>query len=124
MTSNSFSTLILTLITTVLVSSPAYGDQCAYITKEQALKAISFLNLKQTIYLFCEPCGDKVAQPLQIQSLSVATVDYEDFWEVSVNEKGIDLAYTFIESSLEKKSINLAAIAGCPARDVSPVLSP
>ncbi len=118
----TLSTFILTLIATVSISVPAYGDQCAYISKEQALRAISVLNLKQIIYFFCEPCGDKFPQQSQIQSLSASTVGYENFWQVYINEKGIDLAYTFIESSLETKPMNLAAIARCPARDVSPVL--
>lgn len=112
----------LTLITTLSINLPAYADQCAYITKEQALRAVSLLNLKQTIYLLCEPCGETIPQPMTINSISVGTVDYENFWQVSINGKGIDLAYTFIPSGVEKKNINLAAIAGCSASDVSPFI--
>ncbi|ACK67091.1 hypothetical protein PCC8801_3110 [Rippkaea orientalis PCC 8801] len=118
----SFKAVIFSVITTISVTLPAYADQCSYITKEQALRAVSLLDLKQMVYLFCEPCGEKVPQRININSLAVATVNYQDFWQVSINGKGIDLAYTFIESSLDKKPINLAAIAGCPASDVSPVL--
>lgn len=51
------------------------------------------------------------------------TSNYEDFWKVKVNGKGIDLAYVFIDSDIEDNLVNLAAIANCPAERVSPVLS-
>ncbi len=106
-----------------LLCFPALADQCAYITKEQAKRAISRLNLNQTIYLLCEPCGEKMPQATVITNLSMETVDYQDFWQVKVNEKGIDLAYVFIDSGIEGNYwVNLAAVADCQAQSVSPVL--
>ncbi|MEA5511563.1 hypothetical protein VB715_17455 [Crocosphaera sp. UHCC 0190] len=113
----------LSIISTFLISQSAYADQCSYVEKEQGLKAISFLNLNQQIYLFCEPCGDKVPQAVMIESVGIGTVGYQDFWQVSVNGKGVDLAYTYVPSSLDRKPINLAALSGCSASDVSPFIN-
>ncbi len=46
-------------------------------------------------------------------ALAVRTVDYEDFWEVAINNKGIDLAYVFIESNIDSPPLNLAGVSGC-----------
>jgi hypothetical protein len=114
--------IFLSLCFTFGLSSTALADQCSYITKEQALKAITRLNVGQTIYQFCEPCGDKIPTPLSIQELSAATVDFEDYWEVKVNGSNIDLAYIFIDAGINNQKINLAAAVGCPAANVSVVL--
>ena len=117
---------IIPLATIIILFSTqiAYADQCSYVDKEQALKAATFLKLNQLIYLFCEPCGETRPQPVTIQSISVGTVGYQNFWQLSINNQGIDLAYTYIPSTVEQKPINLAALAGCPAQDVSIFINP
>ena len=102
---------------------PVLADQCSYIKKKQAIAAISRLDINQTIYKLCEPCGEKDPQSVKIQHLSMEKVDYQDFWQVKVNGDGIDLAYIFVDSGVEDNFMNLAAIANCPAQNVSPVLS-
>lgn len=114
----------LTVTIALFLTQIAYGDQCSYVDKEQALQAATFLELNQLIYLFCEPCGETVPQPVTIRSISVGTVGYQDFWQLSINDRGVDLAYTYVPSSVGQKPINLAALAGCPARDVSPFIDP
>ncbi len=106
-----------------LLCLPTLADQCSYITKEQALNAVSRLNLKDTIYLLCEPCGEKIPRSTVIKSLSATTVNYQDYWQVKVNDQGIDLAYVFVNSSIDNSLINLAALSNCPARSVSTILS-
>jgi hypothetical protein len=113
---------LLTVSSLFLFSAPVLADQCAYITKEQALIAISRLNIGDMIYLFCEPCGEKYPQPVRIQSLSVEKVDYQNYWQVNINNQAIDLAYVFIPAEIDHNFVNLAAIAACPASGVSPVL--
>ncbi|MDJ0511199.1 MAG: hypothetical protein QNJ64_18375 [Crocosphaera sp.] len=122
-----FKTLLKILFPTTIIlfsTQIAYADQCSYIDKEEALKAATFLKLNQLIYLFCEPCGETRPQPVTIQSISVGTVGYQNFWQVSINDQGVDLAYTYVPSTIETKPINLAALAGCPARDVSIFINP
>ncbi|WP_013325074.1 hypothetical protein [Gloeothece verrucosa] len=112
----------LSLGATALLSLPAFADQCSYITKEQAILAVSRLQVGQTLYYLCEPCGEKLPQQVLVQSLAAGTVGYENFWQVQVNNAGIDLAYVYIESGIGNPPINLAAVAGCPATGVSLVL--
>ena len=118
-----FSIFGSTVSCVTLLCLPALADQCSYITKEQALTAVSRLNLNDTIYLLCEPCGETIPRSTVIKSLSATTVNYQDYWQVQVNDQGIDLAYVFVNSSLDNNLINLAAISNCPARSVSTVLS-
>jgi hypothetical protein len=115
-------TLSISLCLTLLWCLSAKADQCAYITKEQASKALSSLNLSQTIYFLCEPCGEIRPTSSLIESLSIETVGYQEYWQVTINGKGIDLAYTFVDAGIDNKLINLAAIANCTATDVSIVL--
>lgn len=114
--------IFLSLCLTFGLSSAALADQCSYITKEQSIKAIARLNLGQTIYQYCEPCGDKIPTSVSIKELSATTTGYEDYWEVKVNGSNIDLAYTFIDAGINNQKINLAAAVGCPATNVSVVL--
>ncbi len=105
---------------TLALSSAAFADQCAYITKQQAIAALSRLEKGQTIYKLCEPCGEKVPQAVKINSVSAGTVGYENYWGVKVNEQNIDLAYTYINTSKNKDTkVNLATLARCPAQNVS-----
>ena len=99
--------------------APALADQCAYISKQEAIKAISRLSLNDTIYHLCEPCGEKVAKKALIYSLAAGTVHYKNHWQVRVNEKEIDLAYVFIHSKLDGQLVNLAIAADCKVWDVS-----
>lgn len=105
---------------TLALGSAAFADQCAYITKQQAIAAVSRLEKGQTIYKLCEPCGEKVPQAVNINSVSAGTVGYENYWGVKVNEQNIDLAYTYINTSNNKdRKVNLATLARCPAQNVS-----
>ena len=100
-------------------SAPALADQCSYISKRQAIIAISRLNLNDTIYYLCEPCGEKAAKKTLIYSLGAGTIDYENFWQVYVNKKSIDLAYVFVDSKLDDQLVNLAVVAHCKTAGVS-----
>ncbi|MEL6930839.1 MAG: hypothetical protein AAFO95_19730 [Cyanobacteria bacterium J06600_6] len=104
------------------LTTPAWADQCSYVSKEQAINAIARLNLNDKIYFLCELCGEDVPESAQIKSLSMKTVDYEDYWQVEINGEGIDLAYVFADSGIESNFANLAMLADCPAEGVSSTL--
>jgi len=109
---------------TLALGSTAFADQCAYITKQQAIAAVSRLELGQTIYKLCEPCGEKIPQAVKINSVSAGTVGYENYWGVKVNEQNIDLAYTYINTNNNKdRKVNLATLARCPAQNISRFIS-
>lgn len=115
-----FKVVALGIGFTVTLASAAYADQCAYTNKQQAIAAVSYLEKGQTIYQLCEPCGDTTPQALKINSVSAGTVGYESYWGVNVNNRNIDLAYTYIDDGKNKnRKVNLANLASCPASDVS-----
>lgn len=114
--------LFLSLCLILGIGSKALADQCAYITKEQSLAAVDRLKVGQTIYQFCQPCGDKIPTPISIKDLSAGTTGYQNYWEVRVNGANIDLAYTFVDAGIANQKVNLASVVGCPASDVSVVL--
>lgn len=82
------------VISAMLVIS-ALADQAAYITKEQADKTVAFLKGKEEITHFCAPCDDQSKTVETIDNVAAVKVDYQDYWEVQVNGKGIDLAYVY-----------------------------
>ncbi|NJK41173.1 MAG: hypothetical protein HC934_07130 [Acaryochloridaceae cyanobacterium SU_2_1] len=115
----------LSALTLILCLAPAaYADQCSYVSKSQAIAAFNAINLGQNIYHFCENCGDRSPKTEKVQSLSVANTTTSD-WQVLVNGKGIDLAYTYIEYRNDaQQRLNLALLAACPASGFTPLLPP
>lgn len=114
--------ILLSLCLTLGIGSKALADQCSYITKEQSLAAVARLKVGQTIYQFCQPCGDQAPTPVSIKDLSAGTTGYQNYWEVKVNSSNIDLAYTYVDAGIGNQKINLAAVVGCPASNVSVLL--
>ncbi len=101
----------------LLPAAPALADQCAYVSKDLAIQAADELKTAVTVHRLCEPCGEKLAKELTPTSVVAKHTGYEDYWQVFVNGKGIDLAYTFLDR------INLSKFVGCPATDISEFLS-
>lgn len=98
----------------VLASSSAFADQCAYITKDQAAKAVKNLLNAETIQTLCEPCGETKATSIkEVQAIEIKTTGYEDTVQISLDGKAIDLAYTFVNGK------NLANKSGCEVSGVS-----
>lgn len=117
---------IFSAICAGLIASPlAHADQCAVVSRNQGDVALIRLRQPQTWVLeLCEPCGQQLgssARPYLVTH--VARVPWEhaesaDEFEVLVNGRGLDLAYTFVHVG-GGEFRNLAALAGCPAEGVS-----
>ncbi len=101
-----------------LLGGTARADQCAWIDEDAATNARAILTSSPTFIEHCEPCGDRapgapqVAKHVEIRSVG------DDYKEVSVNGRPIDLAYVFVKMDAAHYR-NLAALAGCPATGVS-----
>ncbi len=80
----------------------AFADQAAYITKDEAERAVALLKGKTQIKHYCEPCDDKSITTQEIETIEAVPAGYEDFWEVKVNGEGIDLAYVYYNEKKEK----------------------
>ena len=116
--------ILFTLVT--LFSVTAMADQCQLITREEANRAVLLLQKNAVVTDFCEPCingGAKVSKTTVVKTATVKNVQMSPnsyLSEVTVNGKGIDLAYTFIQVA-PNKSVNLAKAIGCSTLDETTV---
>ncbi|WP_020560733.1 hypothetical protein [Thiofilum flexile] len=116
--------LILGLLITVALSAPTLqADQCQLIEPEQMARALDYIKPNSTYIEFCEPCGDKdffSQKPQVVKSLAVVASESggETYWSLKLNNKEVDLAYTFIRKA-DGSYINVSKLADCPSSDVS-----
>jgi hypothetical protein len=118
----------------LLPAIPANADQCMLIPKSQAIAAMSRLEPGQKIYSLCELCGERKPQPITIKTIELINDPGSKLWQIKINDRQIDLAYTYIRSqnfndsrspdAIETNSqINLSIIAKCPAKGFTPIIS-
>ena len=96
------SAAALIFSTALVFAIPVYADQAAYISEKQAKKAVKLLKKKKVLMHLCEPCGDTVPESIEIDTIEAVKTGYQDYWEVKVNGKGIDLAYIYYERKKNK----------------------
>ena len=107
-------------ISLCLLAETARADQCAWIDEAAALKAQSIVKRSSQFIEFCEPCGDKAPGAPQLAKTVEVNAAGDQYQEVSINGKPIDLAYVFVNTSgRDARFENLAKLAGCPATGVS-----
>ena len=115
------NSLFLSLITLLLSSiQPLYADQCAYINQTEVRNALDFIKPNTQYIEFCEPCNDNdfyQKKTKTVKNLHINVVDDQQ-WEIQVNGKGIDLAYTYVKYGKDT-FINLSKLATCPSQGVS-----
>lgn len=92
----------------LIFSLTVFADQAAYITKEQARRAVALLKDKKQIKHFCAPCDDKSIRLEEIKSIEATPTGYEGTWEVKINGEGIDLAYVYFSDKHGGKWKNAA----------------
>jgi hypothetical protein len=102
-------------------SAAAYADQCAVLDETTAARAVDALRRHPDIVSFCEPCGE-VAPGVPDRVTRVAARPTGGGFEVSVDGRPVDLAYTYARTSSHRYE-NLAALAACPTTGVSPSLA-
>lgn len=112
--------LAAVLLTT---SAVAQADQCQLIPVEQAAKALNHLKPDSKFVKFCEPCGDTDFYQKTVQTVNSLHVNKDEvlgktYWEISLNGKGIDLAYTFLRTT-DGSYLNMSKLADCPSQSVS-----
>lgn len=111
------------LVLATLLSGAAFADQCAYITHDEAARAVLLLQKGAVVGYSCAPCGDVGINEIEVVSSAVvASANFQDFSQVLINGKGVDLAYTYIQTS-PKKMVNLAKAIACEALDQKSVPS-
>lgn len=96
------------------------ADQAAWIKKSEANRALTLVQEAKGVRSFCAPCGDATWTPVSVQSTAVKKVS-DDYFQLFINDQGIDLAYTYIKAGGAWK--NLAMETGLSVTDVPPILS-
>lgn len=106
------------------LSFSAFADQCSYISNTMAKRGALLLSPGAEIAEVCEPCGDApyVTSTTKVKSVEVIDTGYENYKQVVVNGKGLDLAYTFVKVA-PSKFLNVAKVIGCKAQDVSSIIT-
>lgn len=87
-----FQSIVAVLL---LLMANVMADQAAYITLEQSKEAVQLLEGAQQVRFFCAPCGDKESELVEVFKIETVHTGYENYWEVQINNQGIDLAYTY-----------------------------
>lgn len=95
-------TLVFILVLTFSFSTAVFADQAAYITEKEAKKAAEFLKKKGEIRHHCQPCNDKSVRFEKINTIEAVHTGYQNYWQVKVNGKGIDLAYVYYKKKNDK----------------------
>jgi hypothetical protein len=113
----------ISLVAVGVLGGTARADQCQWVDEAAAAKAQAILASSPKIIAFCEPCGDTVPGIPEVASRVEVVTPEAGYRELYLNgsKRGIDLAYTYVQTSQRQYS-NLAALAGCEASDVSPTL--
>jgi uncharacterized protein (TIGR03382 family) len=127
-------TLLLALAASsaLLVPAIAHADQCAWVSKTEAISGARNLGSQfGAKYLeYCEPCGDVAPTPVTVKSVSFSWADESHkYFQVKVNGKMVDLAYAYVAMDLDldgKTDLyqNVGEASGCPVQDVSSTLEP
>jgi len=77
---------------------------------------VQFLG-RLTFLSYCEPCQNDTPRNISISSVTIEDVNYENYWQVLVNKKSIDLAYIFVKEN--DTWVNLAHKINLQVRGVS-----
>ena len=89
----------------LLAPGLALADQAEWVSKKFAEQAAKILKQQKNILEFCEPCKDTEKKIIPVEEVSIEPTE-GDYWTVTVNGDGMDLAYTFIE--VKGKWVNVA----------------
>lgn len=117
----------LILMSVALFSINAMADQCQAIKYDEAQRAALLIQKNSTLTDYCEPCMEgskKEGNSYSVKSVKVKAVTLlnDTYFEVVVNGKSIDLAYTFIQVA-PNRSVNVAKAVACSTLDESTVSS-
>ncbi len=69
----------------------------------------------------CAPCDDQTIRDESVDDIGIFRVEGQNYWEIRVNGKGVDLAYVFFQK--KGKWVNAAMQAKIDVSDVPKRLS-
>lgn len=119
----------------LLAVHPVWADQQDYVSKPNAERALAIVKSVKAVRTFCAPCNEKVSILLEVKTagvseiLPIAVSEDPHYWELSVNDQSIDLAYAYVpvQSGFwfwrKVKWRNIASMLSLPVSDVPEFLS-
>lgn len=99
-----------------------WADQAAYLEREAVVEAGNRIDLDQQILFYCQPCDDGEAESVVVTQIGVHYTGFEDYFELRLNDRGVDLAYTYVSDG--DRWQNLALLLGLEVVDVPQFLTP
>ena len=99
--------LLLTLFL-LFVLATTKADQLAYLTKEQAKTATTFLKQQAEVLIWCACCDNNSKQYIKVSKVRFKSVRYKRYYQITlkgVDKSGktlkveLDLAYVFINKN-------------------------
>ncbi len=117
------SSIILIAAASVLIftGTPALADQAAWVSRAEAGRAMKVLAETTAIKHHCAPCDDQTIKNETVDNIGIFRVEGENYWEIRVNGKGVDLAYIYFQKG--RKWVNAAMEAKIKVSDVPKELS-
>jgi len=83
------------------------ADQAAFLARQEAIRAGNQIDLDQEVRLYCQPCGDQWAESLIVTQIGVYPAGYKDYFELWLNDRSVDLAYTYVRREDEWQNLAL-----------------
>lgn len=101
----------------LILAFNASADQCQYITTESAQTAVKLISLSKNnsggVLDLCQNCGDRIPKEIKVNQIDIVATDVDEVpAEVTINGRGIDLAYTYVNIS-EGTWVNLGKLSNC-----------
>lgn len=93
----------------ILLSTDVFADPAEWVDKSHAYKAAQMIQPGMVLRIYCAPYGDTACAEQTVTQVKVKKVNAQNY-EISVNGKRINLAYTYIEK--ENQWTNLAMLLG------------
>lgn len=105
------------LLALTLLSFNALADQCQYVTAESAQTAVKLISLSKKnaggVLDLCQNCGDRSPKEIRVNQIDIGNTEVTEVpAEVSINGRGIDLAYTYVNVG-NGIWINLGKLSNC-----------
>jgi hypothetical protein len=105
---------MLLILCCILLATPfVYADQLAYLSKEDAQRAATYIESVKKIGLFCGCCDNQEIEIIKPKGVEVKFTGYEQYYEVylqysyqgELKSTPLDLAYTWVKIKGELKTI-------------------
>ena len=112
----------LSILFLLSIAAPVFADQAAWVSRAEATRALEILARSESIIHYCAPCDNGVVRNEKIESIGLFKVEGENYWEIRINGKGVDLAYVYFEEK-KGKWRNTAMKAKIDVDDVPKELS-